>query len=411
MNGHNTACRMCKQERLKPYLDLGHHPPSDEFRTEEELKKPLVSFPLEVCLCENCGLSQLSYVVPPEILYQNDYPYMSSTTATGRKHYHDFASSVVSRLVLGPDDLVVDVGSNVGVLLDGFRQEGTKILGIDPAPNIVEIANRRGVETICEFFNPKAARKAKKLKGQASVITGTNVFAHVDNLHEFMKAVDILLKEDGVFIFESPTLLSLVDNNAYSSVYHEHLSYLSLEPVVRFMDSIGFEVFHVETRDIHEGSFRVFVARKGVKEVDLTVGDLLKREEESGIHSLEFLKLFAEDAYNHLDALRIFIHDAFEKGEKICLLSAPAKGMTLVNALKLDVDVIDFATERTELKVGRYCPGTRIPVFGDEDLLKKKPDYAILLAWNFKDEIAKNNQEYLDSGGKFIVPFPKIEII
>ncbi len=411
MNGEQKLCRMCKKEELEIVLDLGMHPPSDAFINESQLNDKTDLYPLQLCICKSCGLSQLSYVVPPEILYKQEYPYESSTTETGKKHYFDFAGSVIDRFKLTDKDLVVDIGSNVGVLLEGFKNLGTKILGIDPAQNIVKIANDRGIKTYCQFFNSAVATEVEKLDGKASVITGTNVFAHVDDLHDFMKAVDILLKDDGVFVFESPSMLGLIKNQAYSSLYHEHLTYLSLRPVMKFCESLGFEVFHVENQDIHEGSFRVMICRKGKKVIETSVFNYLKDEAEAKLHELETMYKFKDNALESIKGINELVAKLKSEGKKIAFLSAPAKGMTLANACNFSARDIDFATEKSKLKIGKYTPGANIPVVADEELLNRMPDYAILLAWNFAKEIIKNNEEYLLKGGKIIVPFPEVRIL
>ncbi|GAG12874.1 unnamed protein product, partial [marine sediment metagenome] len=256
-------CRMCKSNNLTQFLDLGFTPPADQFLRKEQLREPEVYYPLEVMICTDCGLAQLSYVVSPEVLYRRDYPYESSITKAGQRHWAEFARTVTERLKLGSDDLVVDIGSNVGVLLEAFKANGTRILGVDPASNIVRIAERRGIETLCEFFSIDVARQILSDKGEATVITGTNVFAHIDHLDSLMEAVDVLLNERGVYIIEAPYFVNLIENLEYDTIYHEHLSYLSVKPLVRFLSRFGMEIFDIEQRDIHGGSFRVYVTRTG----------------------------------------------------------------------------------------------------------------------------------------------------
>ncbi len=408
MIGHQTNCRLCKSTKLEKYLDLGWHVPSDSFRKDKDTIQK--KYPLQVCLCTDCGLSQLTYNVDPKELYQDDYPYESSTTEGGKKHYFEFAESVVDKFKLTNESLVIDIGSNVGVLLEGFKNKGAKILGIDPAQNIVDIANDRGIETLCEFFSEAVAKTVKDKYGSASVITGTNVFAHVDNLDDFMNGIKLLLNNNGVFIFESPNLKSLVKENAYSSVYHEHLSYLSLKPVMKFMEKHGLEVFHVEERDIHEGSFRVFVAKKGTRYIGDSVGAYVYQEDEAGIHKLETLKAFAEKAEKHKEELVKTIKELRNDGWLVVALSAPAKGATLVQYCKLEDDIA-FATEKSTLKLGRFMPGTNIEVKPDKALDGMKVTVGLLLAWNFGAEIMRNNKAFQDNGNKFLIPFPEIRVV
>ncbi len=406
-------CRMCRSSRLHKFLDLGKTPPADQFLFEKQIGTQEESFPLEVVVCEDCGLVQLSYVVPPAILYCNNYPYESSTTAAGRKHWNEFAETVHRLMGLTPADLVVDVGSNVGVLLQMFKDRGARVLGIDPADNIAAIANRNAIETIATFFSEATAKKVASSHQRAAVITGTNVFAHIDDLHDFMRGVDALLTDRGILIIEAPYLIELLQNFEYDTIYHEHLSYLSLKPLLKFFDSFGMEIFEVQRRDIHGGSFRVFAQRKakGGRPVSVVVSQLLAAEEREGIYTRERLKEFADQVARNRSELRGMMQGIKASGKRIAAVSAPAKGMTLLNYCGLDTRIIEFVTEKSKLKIGRFTPGAHIPVLGDEALIEKNPDFALLLAWNFAEEIMGNLKQFSDQGGKFIIPIPHPKII
>jgi len=404
-------CRMCSSTRLYKFLDLGFTPPADQFRRRDQLREADVYYPLQVMMCEDCGLAQLSYVVSPEVLYRNDYPYESSTTQTGRRHWADFAASVVKRLSLSPGDLAVDIGSNVGVLLGAFRDNGMRVQGVDPAANIVMIARENGIDTMCEFFNEDAARQIIAEKGSASVITATNVFAHVDDLDALIESVKLLLNERGVFIFEAPYFVNLLKHNEYDTIYHEHLSYLSAKPLVPFFAKHGMEVFHIEQNDIHGGSFRVFVTRKGQRPVSKDVDGVIAEEERLGIYTRKTLDRFADGVLKNKRDLTWLLQSLKHEGKRIVGVSAPAKGMTLLNYCRIDNDVLDFVTEKSKLKIGRHTPGAHIPVVADSELLAQQPDYALLLAWNFAEEIMRNLDAFRRKGGKFIVPIPSPRIV
>jgi len=404
-------CRMCSSTRLYKFLDLGFTPPADQFRRKDQLREADVYYPLQVMMCEDCGLAQLSYVVSPEVLYRNDYPYESSTTQTGRQHWADFAASVVKRLSLSPGDLAVDIGSNVGVLLGAFRDNGMRVQGVDPAANIVMIARENGIDTMCEFFNEDAARQIVAEKGSASAITATNVFAHVDDLDALIESVKLLLNERGVFIFEAPYFVNLLKHNEYDTIYHEHLSYLSAKPLVPFFAKHGMEVFHIEQNDIHGGSFRVFVARKGQRSVSKDVNGVIAEEDRLGIYTRETLDRFADGVRKNKRDLTWLLQSLKHEGKRIVGVSAPAKGMTLLNYCRIDNDVLDFVTEKSKLKIGRHTPGAHIPVVPDSELLAQQPDYALLLAWNFAEEIMRNLDAFRRKGGKFIVPIPSPRIV
>ena len=406
-------CRMCASERLALFLDLGEMPPADQFLHKHQLGEHREAYPLQVAVCEECGLIQLNYVVPPEILYCDDYPYESSTTSAGRRHWGEFARTATRLLELTENDLVVDIGSNVGVLLQMFKEQGTRVLGVDPAANIAEIANKNRIETVAAFFNSDTARKIVASKGQATVITGTNVFAHVGDLQDLMQAVSTLLAPHGTFIIEAPYLLELLHSLEYDTIYHEHLSYLSLKPLVRFFRQFGMEIFDAQLRDIHGGSIRLFVRRIGASASPVApiVDQMLANEEREKIYELDTLRQFAQNVANNREALRALLTSLKQSGSKIVAVSAPAKGMTLLNYCSLGTDFLDFVTEKSRLKIGRYTPGMNIEVVPDDMLLTHQPDYALLLAWNFAEEIMNNLKEFSDRGGKFIIPIPTPRIV
>lgn len=404
-------CRMCRGEDLYQFLDLGFMPPADEFLRLEQLRYPRNYFPLEVLMCRGCGLAQLSYVVSPEILYRHDYPYEASTTRTGREHFGAFAAEAVERFGLGGKDLVIDVGSNVGVLLGNFKARGTRILGIDPAANIVRIAEKNGIPTLNELFSAELAAKIRKEHGRAAVITASNCFAHINDLFDFTKGLETLLTKDGVFILEAPHFLDLIKNLEYDTIYHEHLSYLSLKPLIPFFKSRGLEVFDVRMQSIHGGSFRVFVGRPGRHKITSRVKETLRDEAKRGLHEEKTLRRFAAAVAKNREDLNWLLQGLKHKGKRIVAVSAPAKGMTLLNYCRIGTETLDFVTEKSTLKIGRFTPGSHIPVYADSKLLEEMPDYALLLAWNFSKEIMANLKEYTKRGGKFIIPIPRPRIV
>ncbi len=402
---------MCGSPHLETFLDLGFTPPADQFLRPDQLQEPETYFPLRVASCQKCGLAQLDHVVSPEILYRRDYPYESSTTKFGQQHWREFATTVTERLGLDSTSLVIDVGSNVGVLLEAFRNQGARVLGIDPASNIVRLAEKRGIETVDEFFGHGVAVKVAEKYGKASLITATNVFAHVHDLRDFIQGVDHLLNPRGVFIFEAPYLGNLLNQVEFDTIYHEHLSYLSLEPLGPFLDEFNMEVFDVQERDIHGGSFRVFVTRKGSHPVEAAVQSFLEREKKLGLREMSTLKKFAVAVEENRRALMSIMHDLKKAGKKNAGVSAPAKGMTLLNYCRIGPELLNFVTEKSTLKIGRFTPGTHIPVVGDDALAQEKVDYALLLAWNFAEEIMGNLKEFRKQGGKFILPVPVPRVV
>ena len=393
------------------FLDLGVTPPADQFRRKEQIKEQEIHYPLEVYICDDCGLAQLTYVVSPEILYRNDYPYESSITKTGHAHWESFAKEVVGKFGLDKQDLVVDIGSNVGVLLEAFKNNNVNVQGIDPAANIVMLAEKRGIDTICDFFNAESVDKILEDKGNASVITGTNVFAHIEDLYLLMQNIKRLLKKKGVFIFEAPYFVNLIKTVQFDTIYHEHLSYLSVKPLISFFDQHDMEMFDVQFADIHGGSFRVYISEKGNYPVSGIVKKLFDEENAMGLYSHATLDRFSGHVKKNRTELTWLLHSLKRKGKSIVGVSAPAKGMTLLNYCRIGPEILDVVTEKSVLKIGRYTPGMHIPVVPDDYLLEKQPDYALLLAWNFAEEIMKNLGEYRKRGGKFIIPIPMPKIV
>jgi SAM-dependent methyltransferase len=403
-------CRMCDSDRLELFLDLGFMPPADNFLTDKQLKEPEIYYPLTVNVCHECGLVQLGYVVPADKLYNSNYPYESSTTKTGREHFFQMAQKICSRFNLKKESLVVDLGSNVGVLLQGFKNEGMTVVGVEPSLNIVKIAIENGIETIPSFFTIDAVDEIFEKHGKVSILTATNVFAHIDDLNDFMRTLDKSLSDDGIFVFEAPYFVNLLKNLEYDTVYHEHLSYISVKPIKLFFEKHGFEIFDIEEVVIHGGSLRVFVCRKGKQPKSKIIEKMIQLEEEEKIYNIETLKKFADKVYKHRDELTSLLNELKNKGKRIVCVSAPAKGMTLMNYCNIDKSICDYVTEKSKMKIGKSTPGTHVPVMSDDIFHKDNPDYAVLLAWNFADEIIKNLSIFEQNGGKFIIPIPKVEI-
>ena len=399
-------CRMCRREKLYQFLDLGFAPPSDALLSLDDLSEPEVLFPLRVLQCEDCGLTQLGYAVDPTLLYGKKYKYESSITKTGKEHFFSMADSICQKLSLPKDSFVVDMGSNVGVLLEGFKNNGMRVLGIDPAPHIVKIANERGIETWQDFFNLETAKKIKQGKGLAKIVTGTNVFAHIDDKDSLVKGLQELLDKDGIFVFEAPYLVDLIENLEYDTIYLEHLEYISVKPLLPFFQKYDMEVFDIEKYDIHGKSVRVFICRKGSMSISDNVTHFLKIEEETGVYKKEVLDNFAKKVALHKGKLVNLLRDLKKEGKRVVGISAPAKGNTILNYCKIGTELIDYMTEKSVIKRGCYTPGMHIPIIGEEDVTDV-PDYGIIFAWNFAEEIMKNNKDFHEKGGKFIVPIPE----
>jgi len=388
-------CRLCKEDNLYKFLDLGYHPHSDQFRKTND--EPETRYPLVLMMCPDCGLAQLSYNVEKEVMYTEDYLYEASITDTAGKHWGELADDVIKESGV-KKGLAIDIGGNDGTLSLKFKERGFKVLNIDPCKEVTDISRKRGVDTITDFFNSELARDIDR----ADIVTGTNVFAHVHDHDDFIIGLKKILKTKGVFVFESPHFGEFLKGLEYDTVYHQHLLYLSVKPVMKFLEKHGLEIFDVKFSELHGGAFRCYIARKG----EHTVKPIVKESADKEDWDKKDLSGWGEVAKNHSERLFDFIYSLSRQGKSIACVSSPAKGMTLLNYTGIG-KYIDFVTEKSKLKIGRYTPGTKIKIVGDEELIKRQPDYALILAWNFAEEIIKNNSEYK---GTWIVPLPEVKL-
>lgn len=402
---------MCKGNHLSLVLDLGYHPHSDDFVEPERLPKEMHTFPLRLVSCKGCGLLQIDYLVNPDILYRTNYVYESSVTATGRAHYADMAREIAERFRISKNDLAVDIGSNVGVLLHGFKDAGMRVLGVDPAEIPAKKAIASGIPTIIDYFTDTVAKRIMGEEGRAQVITGTNVFAHLHDIDGAVEGMKHMLVPTGVIVIEAPHALPLVEHLEYDTIYHQHVGYLSVKPMKTYFKKHGLELFDVESRDIHGGTLRYYAGHVGAHPVSSSVDEYITKENIFGLYNEKRLKRFADEVKEQRMALLAMLQDLKQKGKRIVAISTPAKGNTLLNYCNIDAAYLDYATEKSALKVGKYTPGTYIKIEPDSKLLQDQPDYALILAWNFAREIMANSEEYKKRGGKFIIPIPKPHIV
>ncbi len=407
----NAACRACKGQAMARFLSLGPQPPANAFLRKEELDKPEMAFPLDVYFCSGCSLVQLCDIVSPDLLFRN-YVYVSSTSPSFVAHFRGFAQEIAARFSLTPASLAVDIGSNDGILLKPFRELGVRVLGVDPADKIAAAATADGIETLPHFFTPALAESILCDKRHASVITGTNVFAHVNDLDELLGGVKILLEPEGVFIVEVPYLVDFLDKNLFDTVYHEHLSYFSVSSLHALFGRLGMRIFDVEKVGSHGGSLRVFVARKEAgRQTSQAVGRFMESERSRGLDSLPVYGEFACRVEHNRAALKGLLRDLKSSGKKIAGYGAPAKGNTLLNYFGIGPETLDYIVDDSAWKQGLYTPGVHIPVVRAEQLHSRRPDYVLILAWNFADPIMKNLAWFSGLGGKFIIPVPEARII
>ena len=406
-----TACRVCMQNTLKKVLTLGPTPLANAFLTEQQINIGEKFYPLDVYFCTNCHFLQLGHVVSPLLLFQN-YVYVSSTSKVFIKHFEQYAERVYKRLKLNAGSLVIDIGSNDGILLKPFKKLGTKVLGIEPAENIAEIARAEGIDTISEYFSKKLAHFVVKKYGKADAITANNVFAHIDDLDEVIEGLKILLKDNGVFVMEAPYLIDFLQKRYFDLVYHEHLSYWSVDALQTLFKRFNMTVFFVEKVAVHGGSIRVFVKKEeGQFTVDKSVKQFLLKEGEMKLKDITTYLDYAQKVYENKVKLLLLLEKLKSEGKTIAAYGAPAKGNTLLNFFGIGTETLDFVVDDSKFKQGLFTPGKHIPVVPSQQLYEKKPDYVLILAWNFAESIMKTHDKYKNEGGRFIIPVPKPRIV
>ncbi|MEO5372891.1 MAG: class I SAM-dependent methyltransferase [Alphaproteobacteria bacterium] len=404
-----TACILCGAAEIEVFLDLGGTALANKFLTADALTDAEPAFPLRVGLCYRCGHVQLADRVPPGAMFE-DYLYMSSVSETLTAHLHGLARVVTERQGLTTADLVVDIGANDGTLLDGFRRLGTRVLGVDPARNLAPLAATRGVEVVTAFFGEATAQRILASHGPARAITMTNTFPHIPDLRDLLRGIDVLLAADGIFVIEAHYCLDMFAQGAFDTIYHEHVSYWALGPMMTLFDRYGFEVRRVEHLPIHHGQLRVFVGRRSGGGVDGTVETVLAAERAAGIPGIAACRAFADAAHGLRNQVRRFLAEQAAVGHVVGAYGAPAKGNTLLTFFGLGPAEVCWIADRSPLKQGRYTPGTHIPVVAPERILADMPDYLLLLAWNFADEILEQQNEYRKRGGRFVIPVPRVTI-
>jgi SAM-dependent methyltransferase len=400
-------CILCNQESVEEFLDLGRTALANKFLTREELSKTEPTYPLRVGFCHICGHVQLTERVPPQAMFE-DYLYVSSASRTLKNHLYDLSDIIVERHHLEAKDLVIDIGCNDGTLLSGFRRHGVKVLGVDPAANLAQLTAESGIERHIGFFTASSAQQIVKKWGLAAAITATNTFPHIPALKDFIAGIKTVLGPDGVFVIEAHYLVDLLSQGAFDTIYHEHVSYWALKPMVRLFEENGMQVVHVERVPLHHGQIRVFVQRKDEGEVNASVAELLSLEQALGIDKFETYEQFSNKVRNIKADLRGRLHKLRHQEKTIAGYGAPAKGNTLLSYLEIGPDILLYIADKSSLKQGLFAPGSHIPVVAPARLLTDQPDYVLLLAWNFADEILSEQEEYRRRGGKFIIPVPEI---
>jgi SAM-dependent methyltransferase len=405
-----TTCRGCGDDGLEIILFLGEMPLANGLLSADQLDEPEFRYPLDVAFCGRCALVQLTVSLPPEALF-SEYLYFSSYSDTVVENAVQLVRRMIQTRGLGPDSLAIEVASNDGYLLQHYVRGGVPVLGIDPATNIVPVAQAHGVPTLPAFFGSDLAEELRSAGRRADVLHANNVLAHVPDLNGMVRGIARVLADDGVAVIETPYVRDLVEGLEFDTIYHEHVFFYSLTSLDAVFRRCGLQIVDVERISLHGGSLRVFAALEGAAATSSAVDDLLEAESRAGVGSVGYYRGFAGRVESLCADLRGLLTALKSRGHQIGGYGAAAKGAVLLNALDLPEGTLEFVADRSPHKQGRYMPGVHVPVVSPDRLLELMPDHLLLLAWNFADEIMDQQAEYRRRGGRFIIPVPVPRII
>lgn len=400
-------CRACGSARMLLFLPMGDHPPANMFVRPEDADKPQPAFPLNTQACLDCGMIQVADQIPDGFF--RHYLYIPSGAATMHGHFEGLAKVLADKADGG---LIVDIGCNDGLMLGFANRMGANTLGVDPAANLAEKAAENGVEVHVAYFGPETADELRAKRGAAQVISTTNTLNHIGDLVSFMDGINRLLADDGWFVIEVPWGRDIIRTNQFDNVYHEHMSEMSLKSLVKLAERVGMRVADVTYHPVHGGSMRVFIRKAdAVDAPGDKVLEMLVAEDAAGMNDAGVFIAFADRARQIGEDLRELLASLKAEGKTIAGYGAPAKGNTLLNFFQIGPETLDFLVDRNPLKQGMLSPGMRIPIYDPAVIAERKPDYLLVLAWNFFDEIRSQLADYESAGGKFILPLPSPHVV
>jgi hypothetical protein len=400
-------CRFCGAKLVRTFVDLGMSPLCESFVAPDRVEEMEPFFPLHARICDRCELVQLPAVVAPEAIF-TQYAYFSSYSTSWVEHARRFVQTIIGRLDLGPDDLVIEVASNDGYLLQHFAGTGIPFLGIEPAANVAQAAAQRGIPTEVAFFGRALAERLAGEGRQASLLVGNNVLAQVPDLNDFVAGIGIALRADGTATFEFPHLLRLVQGVQYDTIYHEHFSYFSLAAIQRILNAHALEVYDVDELASHGGSLRIYVQHAGGPHGATQAIDRVLADER---HSLAQPEAFAAAVQESKWALVELLVELRREGKRVAGYGAAGKAATLLNYCGIRTDLVEYIVDRNTYKHGRFMPGTHIPIYPPERIAETRPDFVAVLPWNLLEEISAQLAYITSWGGKLIVPIPEARIV
>lgn len=401
-------CLICGQP-IEPFISFGKMPVANGFLTSAQFRDEYF-FELKVAFCAQCKMVQLAELLDERKMFHDNYAFYSSTSVRMAQHFERFADSVIKERLDPADPFVVEIGSNDGIMLQNFARKGIRHLGIEPSGNVAEVARGKGIKTISEFFNEDLARRIVAEHGQADAFLGANVMCHIPYLHSVAEGIRILLKPRGVLMFEDPYLGDIVQKTSYDQIYDEHAFYFSVASVSRLFQEHGLEVIDVHPQNVHGGSMRYVIAHQGAYPVSEAVATQRAIEDELGLHRAETYDMLRCNIERSRDELMVLLRDVKRQGKRVVGYGATSKSTTVTNYCGITPDLVEFISDTTPIKQGKFSPGAHIPVRPYADFQNCHPDYALLFAWNHAEEIMAKEQEFRAGGGKWINYVPSVQV-
>lgn len=403
-----SACLICNSI-IEPFVSFGKMPIANGFLTKQQFPTEYF-FELAIAFCKKCGMVQLMEQPAREKMFNENYAFFSGTSGAMAVHFKEFADHVMNDYLPPDNPFVVEIGSNDGIMLQHFKEKTIRHLGVEPSANVAEVAIKKGINTISAFFDEKLAHEIVRKHGQANAFLGANVMCHIPYLHSVIEGTKILLKDDGIVMFEDPYMGDVIENTSYDQFYDEHMFLFSIMSISYLFGQHGMEIINVEPQWTHGGSMRYVIARKGVRPVSKNVHEYLEKEKALGLDKPGVYAKFKGSCEGSRDALTSLLKDIKRQGKRVVGYAATSKSTTILNYCGIGPDLIEFVSDTTPIKQGKFSPGAHIPVRPYEEFQSNYPDYALLFAYNHAKEIMAKEQKFMKSGGKWIVYVPKVKV-